>query len=127
MNTEIQVISILASIGVTLVVAELIRRKRLREEYSLLFFGASLILIVIAIRRDLLERTAKAIGIAYPPSLLLLAAILVGFLLSLHFSISLSKLAEQNKRLAQEVALLNARLESPFGGSAASTAGQGPA
>jgi hypothetical protein len=112
MNTNIQVISIIGSIVITLIVAELIRRRKLREEYSLLWFAASLLLMVIAFGRHLMERAATLLGIAYPPSLLLLGAILMGFLLSLHFSISLTRLAEQNKRLAQELALMNQKLGS---------------
>ncbi len=50
-------------------------------------------------------------GIAYSPSVLLLAMIVVGFLLAMHYSISLSRLSEQNKRLAQELALLRYEVE----------------
>jgi hypothetical protein len=41
----------------------------------------------------------------------LLGVIAVGFLLAMHFSISLSRLAGQNQRLAQELALLRHELE----------------
>jgi hypothetical protein len=89
-----------------LLVGQLTRRRKLREDYALLWFLGSVVLLVFAIYKDLLNRMAELLGVAYPPSLLLLAAILLGFLLSMHFSIALSRLAEQNKRLAQEVAML---------------------
>ena len=111
MNREIQFISIGVAFLVALIVTQLIRKRKLREEYALLWFGASIVLLVFAAKRDLLNQLAAMVGVAYPPSLLLLGVILMGFLLSLHFSVSLSRLSEQNKRLAQEVALLRLQLE----------------
>ena len=106
MNVKIQVIAILGSVAIMLLVFWLIRRGRLREEYSFLWFGASAGLILISLWRNSLEILADLFGVAYPPSVLLLAGIILGFFLSLHYSMSLSRLADQNKRLAQELALL---------------------
>jgi hypothetical protein len=105
-NPTIQIIAVAGSIGVMLVVFELIRRRKLREEYSFLWFAASLGLIVLSVWRELLHELARLVGVDYPPSVLLLGGIVLGFCIALHFSISLSRLADQNKRLAQEVALL---------------------
>lgn len=68
-------------------------------------------LLVFSLKRNLLDQLATFVGIAYAPSLLLLGAILLGFLLSMHFSVALSRLAEQNKRLAQELAILRLSVE----------------
>jgi hypothetical protein len=107
MNSQIQIIAIVGSVIVVLIIFYLIRQRRLREEYALLWFAAGLGLIVLSVWRGLLDYVALSVGVAYPPSLLLLGAIVLGFLLALHYSISLSRLMEQNKRLAQEVALLH--------------------
>ena len=111
MNSQVQIVSILGSALVMLLVFHLIRRRKLREEYALLWFGASLVLILVAVWRDSLEYAARLLGVAYPPSVLLLGVIVVGFLLAIHYSVSLSRLAEQNQRLAQELALLRHDLE----------------
>jgi hypothetical protein len=111
MNSQVQIIAILGSAGVMLFVFYLIRRRKLREEYALLWFAASLGLIFVSVWRNSLEYAARLFGVAYPPSVLLLGVIAVGFLLSIHYSISLSRLAEQNKRLAQELALLRQQLD----------------
>jgi hypothetical protein len=113
MNREIQYVSIAGALAILLIVTQLIRKRKLREEYALLWFAASVVLLVFASKRDLLDRLAALVGISYPPSLLLLGILILGFLLSLHFSVSLSRLSEQNKRLAQELALLRLRLEKP--------------
>jgi hypothetical protein len=115
MNSQVQIVSILGSALVMLLVFQLIRRRKLREEYALLWFGASLVLILVAVWRDSLEYAARLLGVAYPPSVLLLGVIAVGFLLAMHYSVSLSQLAEQNQRLAQELALLRHDLERAGG------------
>lgn len=120
MNPRIQIISVLGSLAVMLFVFMLIRRGKLREEYAIIWFGASLMLIGVSLWRDSLEVAAKLAGIYYAPSVLLLGVIVLGFALAMHYSISLSRLAEQNKRLAQEVALLRHRVESMADPSGAS-------
>ena len=96
-------------------VFELIRRRKLREEYALFWLAASLILLGLSFWRRSLDIVARLIGVAYSPSVLLLAMIVVGFFLAMHYSISLSRLSEQNKRLAQELALLRYEVERAVG------------
>ncbi|MBI1761017.1 MAG: DUF2304 domain-containing protein [Acidobacteria bacterium] len=115
MNSEIQLIAITGSLLMMYLVFYLIRQRRLREEYALLWFAAGLVLLVFSFWRGLLDRVAQWVGIAYPPSVLLLAMIVFGFLLAMHYSVSLSRLAEQNKRLTQELALLRNRVEQREG------------
>lgn len=109
--STVEVFSIVGSLIVLTMVTQLIRRRRLREEYAILWFISSVFLIVLSLRRDFLEQAAALLGIAYPPSLLLLGGLILGFLLSMHFSISLTRLSEQNKILAQELALLRLDLQ----------------
>jgi hypothetical protein len=111
MDPRIQIISIVGSGMILAVVFSLIRQRKLREEYALLWLAASLLLIILSLWRDLLETVARIAGVAYPPSVLFLAAIVLGFLLAMHFSVSLSRLANQNKRLTQELALLKLQIE----------------
>lgn len=111
MNTELQIAGLLTSVVAILLVVQLVRRRSLREDYALLWLGGGLVLLVFSVKKNLLDQLAAFVGIAYAPSLLLLGAILLGFLLSMHFSVALSRLAEQNKRLAQELALLRLSVE----------------
>jgi len=106
MTLRIEILSIAGSIAVILLVAQLIRTRRLREEYGILWLLSGLVLIILSIDSHLLDEMASFLGISYAPSLLLLGAIFLGFLLAMHFSVSLSSLSEQNKILAQEVAIL---------------------
>jgi hypothetical protein len=111
MTTLLQGTAIAASVLITLLVIQLIRKRLLSEEYSILWFVTSLVLLLLAIDRHFIDRVAAFVGVAYPPSLLLLGSIFAGFVIAMHFSVALSRLSEQNKRLAQEVALLRLQLE----------------
>lgn len=111
MNSEVQIIAICSSVAVILFVFQLVRRRKLREEYAMSWLFASLMLVVVSVWRGSLDWAARLLGVAYPPSVLLLAVILIGFLVALHYSISLSRLSEQSKKLAQEIALLRHRVE----------------
>jgi hypothetical protein len=89
-------------------VLELVRRRRLVERYALLWMTVSIVLLVLAIWNQLLNLASDAIGIAVPANALFLAAFAVAFLMLLHFSVITSRLSEETKILAQEVARLDA-------------------
>jgi hypothetical protein len=93
-------------------IVELVRRKRLREGYALLWIGAGVVIALLGIWKGLLTHVSHAIGIYYPPSALFAVAFVFVLGLLIHFSLALSRLAEQNKRLAQHVAMLRDELDA---------------
>jgi hypothetical protein len=98
------------SISLFLYIFYLVRKKKIKEEYSLLWLSSSLVFIVFSIWRHGLEFFAKLMGIAYPPAALFLILLLAIFLILIEFSINISRLTEENKILAQELALLKDEL-----------------
>jgi len=108
---RIQHISIALSLLFLCFIIELIRRKRIKESYALLWFVSAIVFIGLSVWRHGLERLSAAIGIAYPPAALLLLAVGVLFLILIQYSIIISKLSSENKRLSQEIALLRITLE----------------
>ncbi|MGI8659438.1 MAG: DUF2304 domain-containing protein [Thermoleophilaceae bacterium] len=109
METRIQVVAIIASAGLLLLILELVRQRRLLERYALLWLFSALIMVGLAVWQGGLETIASTIGIAYPPNALFLVAFGFVLVLLLHFSIAVSRLADQSKVLAQRVALLEER------------------
>jgi hypothetical protein len=107
---KVQILAIAGSIGLLLVVLELVRRRRLVEEYSLLWVAAALALIGISIRRDLLDTVARWLDVHYPPAVLVLLLILIVFIASLCFSVILSRQQQQIDRLIDETAILSAEI-----------------
>ncbi|MGJ3239420.1 MAG: DUF2304 domain-containing protein [Anaerolineae bacterium] len=105
------ILTSLLAVAAFVLVLELVRRRTLREEYSLLWLGTAFVMIVISVWRDLLHGLSAFIGIAYPPNLLFLIAILFIVLLLLYFSTVITRLTQENKEIAQEVALLRYEVE----------------
>lgn len=104
-------VSLSLSIGIFACVIWLIRERRLREKYALLWLITSVFIVLLAASRRILEFTALSIGIYYPPALLFLVGILFLLLVNIGHSVSLSRLSESNRLLAQEIALLRRQLE----------------
>jgi hypothetical protein len=110
MESRVQLLAIVLTAFLFGLVFELVRRRRLMERYALLWLFSTATLLALAVWRDLLEEVAAAIGIFYAPSALF--AVAFGFVLAmlLHFSLVISRLADQSKVLAQRVGILQERV-----------------
>jgi hypothetical protein len=110
METRIQLVAVGATGGMFFLVFELVRRRRLMERYALLWLFSTAVLLGLAVWKNLLEEVASAVGIYYAPSALFVVAF--GFVLAmlLHFSLVISRLADQSKVLAQRVGALQHRV-----------------
>ena len=109
MELRIQLVAIAASLVLLVIVLELVRRKRFLERYALLWLFSAIVLLLLSAWKELLENVATAIGIFYPPSALFVIAFGFVLVLLLHFSLAVSKLADQSKLLAQRLALIEQR------------------
>jgi hypothetical protein len=105
-------VSILGSLGLLLVILELVRKGKLAEEYSLLWILTAVVLFALSVWRGILDLLARAVGIYYPPSALFLVGFGFVLLLILHFSVIVSRLSKRNQELAQALALLREELEA---------------
>ena len=106
-----KLIALTFGVGIFGVVMWLIRERRLKEKYSLLWLFTSIFIIILASSRQLLEFIAAAVGIYYPPSLLFLLGVIFLLVINITFSITLSRLSDANRQLTQEIALLRKELE----------------
>ncbi len=109
---KVSIIASIASLLLLLVVFELIRSRRLRERYALLWLLTGLVLLVLSVWRGGLNTIAGWVGVeTYPPAVLFAVASLFILAVLLHYSTVISKLSDQNVILAQRVALLEERLQ----------------
>ena len=99
-----------ASIIALLVVLELVRRRHLSEEYSLLWLGTALVMLVVGAWRDLLHSLAALVNIHHPPNLLFLLAAFFLLFIQLYFSTVITRLTRESKEAAQQIALLRHEL-----------------
>ena len=108
---KVTVAATAASLLLLLVVFELIRSRRLRERYALLWVLTGLVLVALSAWRGGLNTIAGWFGVqTYPPAVLFAVALLFVLAVLLHYSTVISKLADQNAILAQRLALLEERL-----------------
>jgi hypothetical protein len=107
---RVSIAAAIAAVILLLVILELIRSRRLQERYALLWLLTGLVIFVLAVWRGLLSRLADLVGIAYPPSALFILAAFFVLVVLLHYSTVISKLSDQNRILAQRLALFEHRL-----------------
>jgi hypothetical protein len=109
---SISIAASIASVLLLLVVFELIRGRRLKERYALLWLATGVVLLVLSAWRNGLNTIAGWMGIStYPPAILFAVATLFVIIVLLYYSTVLSRLVDQNTVLAQELALLRERLD----------------
>jgi len=102
----------IASFTLVLVVLELVRSRRLRERYALLWLATGITLTALSAWRGGLNTIARWVGVrSYPPAVLFAVGILFILAVLLHYSTVLSRLSDQNVLLAQRVALLEQQLQ----------------
>ena len=99
------------SLVIFLFILELVRRRRLREEYSWLWLLAAGAMVLLVVWFRLLMLITHLVGAVTPLNTLLLFAVLFLFAIAVHYSVIVSRLTSQVKNLAQELALVTARLE----------------
>lgn len=93
------------------IIFELVRRRKLREEYSWLWLLTGLTIGLLVIWYDFLVFVSKLIGAIIPTTTLFIFAILFLMLISLHFCIKISSLTDKVIKLTQELAILKSSLE----------------
>jgi hypothetical protein len=100
-----RIIPMIVALVIVAVTVELIRRRKLREEYTLLWLSASAVLLVFAIYPHLLILLSRWMGVYYLTTVML-AAFLFLMLLGLRLGMSISHLTDDGRKMAQRIALL---------------------
>ena len=103
-----------AVVGAVLVLGlmvELLRRRQLREKYAALWLLVGLGVLVLVIAPGLLTRVSEALGFEVPSNFLFFIALTLLLGVTVHLSWELSRVEEETRELAEEVALINLRLD----------------
>ena len=108
---KVSIAGAIASVLFLLVILELIRSRRLRERYALLWLASGVVLLALSLWRGGLNTIAGWVGIeTYPPAVLFAVGALFVLAVLLHYSTVISRLSDQNTILAQRLALLEQQL-----------------
>ena len=125
MTDTVQLLAVAVSLVLFAVVLDLVRRRRLREEYSFLWIAVALALCLLSLWRRGLHLLADLLGIYYPPIVLVLVLTLAVFVGLLNFSVVVSDQRRQIEQLVEDVAILEARIDE-MPGDADTTVGVSP-
>lgn len=101
-----KIVALIFGIGMLIIIIDLVRRRKLREEYSWLWLMTGGGILLLTLWFDLLRWLTHLIGAITPSSTIFLFAFLFLILISLHFSVVISRLTDRNKELAQRYGLL---------------------
>src|SRR5512143_4214571 len=109
---RVEIIALIGSLGLFIVIFELVRKKSLKEKYSLIWLFTAFVLLLLSVFRGLMDKLATMVGIYYSPSAFFLLAFVFLMVIMVQFSVVISRLSERNKLLAQDLALMKLRLEA---------------
>jgi hypothetical protein len=110
MSEQIEIAGVVAAAILIGVVLELVRRRKLTEEYSLVWLVSAAVLLAASLRREALQTAGRWLGIAQPPVVLLAIATLILLVVSLCLSVVVSRQRRQIDRLIEDTAILSAEL-----------------
>lgn len=108
----IQYISVLGSVVFIGLIVMLIRNKRIKEEFSILWLFFGIVFLFLSIWRGSLEIIAGILGIAYAPAAIFLILIIAIISILIHLSLITSRLTDQAKVMIQELGLLKMEIDT---------------
>src|SRR3972149_5347037 len=112
MPLQQKIFAISASIALFIIIIDLVRRRRLREEFSWLWLLTGAIVIILAAWYDLLRFITSLIGAVVPTTTLFLFSVFFFMVINLYYATKISYLHDRVKDLAQHVAILQAKVKS---------------
>jgi hypothetical protein len=109
--SDVRIVGLAAGLLVLVLMVSLLRRRQLKEKYAVLWLVASVPIGVLAVFPGSLDAVAGVLGVADPVNLLLFLAVLVLLGVCVHLSWETSRLEDETRTLAEEVALLRLQVE----------------
>ena len=106
----VSIAATIASFLLLLAVLELVRRRRLREKYALLWIVTAVVLLVLSVWRGAVSSIAGVLGVSYGPAVIFAVGALFVLIVLLHYSTVISALTDRSVVLAQRVAILEQRI-----------------
>src|SRR3989337_404247 len=106
-----KIFAISISIVLFIIIVDLVRRRKLREEYSWIWLLTGVLVILLATWYDLLRFITESIGAVLPTTTLLLFSLIFLMVINLYYATKISSLHGQVKDLAQDMAILRTEIE----------------
>jgi hypothetical protein len=105
MTIHQRIFALIIGVGIFVMILEMVRRRKLEEEYSFLWLIIGLGTVVLVLWQNLLEWLTHLIGAVAQTTTIFIFGLVIVVLINLHFSVKITKLGRQVKELAQEIAI----------------------
>jgi len=101
----------IASVVIAVWVLYLFRKKRLKEDHAILWIFVSLSIVILSTWGDVLSTINRLVGAENPADLIQAAFIAFLLLICIYYSVRISELTEQNRKLSQEIGMLKSQID----------------
>lgn len=118
-SATVQLVAFVLSATLAVVVLWLVRRRTLGAEYTPIWMGVALVILVIGINLDVLRGIARALGAWTISSTLFFLGEFFLIAICLNYAVRLSQAGDQIRDLAQQVTLLRRRIDDLAGATRA--------
>jgi len=116
---KLTILTAVTGLMLLLIIFELVRRRQLREKYAVLWGVVGVLVVPLAIFPRLLDTVSQMVGVVSGVSLVLFLGVVFLLLVCVHLSWEVSRLEEETRTLAEDLALLRTELRPTPGGTAA--------
>ena len=106
MTIHQKIFALIISVALLLVILEMVRRRKVKEEYSWLWLSVAAAMVVLVLWQNLLSFLSRLIGAEDPLTTLFLFGFFFLLLVNIDYSIRISVYKEQIKKLAQQIGIL---------------------
>lgn len=111
MTANLKIALILITVIYLFLILKKIKDKKLQLSFSTFWIVSGILLIIAIITPNLIEWLTKALGFEIPANMLFCITIFVAFYLIFNLMVKLSKEAQKNTVLIQEISLLKDRVK----------------
>ena len=111
MILKLKIFSIVIAVSIFVVILELIRRRKLKEDLSFIWIVSGIIILITALFEDIVFFIADLTGVTTPQSMLFFFGLIFLILLNLQLSIKISGITDQLKNLIQKNTMLEYEVE----------------
>ncbi len=108
---SVQIVGLVSGVVVLVLMIALLQRRQLKEKYAVLWLVVAVAVAVLAVAPGLLDAVATSLGVEEPINLLLFVGVLVLLVVCVHLSWESSRLEDETRALAEEIALLRLQVE----------------
>jgi hypothetical protein len=107
---KLTILTAITGFALLVIIFELVRRRQLREKYALLWATVGVVVVPLALFPRVLDAVSRAVGIANGASLVLFLGLVFLLVLCVHLSWEVSRLEEETRTLAEDIALLRTEI-----------------